>query len=106
MVSITPWMEEFTAAVRAAFGERVYCIGLQGSYEARARLARTATSTWWSSWINSAPGHQGLPVPFSRPPPPGRGLRVSLRQRGAAGLGTLRPLPVLTTTPPRSGEPR
>ena len=32
MVSITPWMEEFTAAVRAAFGERVYCIGLQGSY--------------------------------------------------------------------------
>ena len=32
MVSITPWREEFTAAVRAAFGERVYCIGLQGSY--------------------------------------------------------------------------
>ncbi len=32
MVSITSWMEEFTAAVRAAFGERVCCIGLQGSY--------------------------------------------------------------------------
>lgn len=32
MFSITPWLEEFTHAVRTAFGGRVACIGLQGSY--------------------------------------------------------------------------
>lgn len=49
MVSITPWMEEFTAAVRAAFGERVYCIGLQGSYGPGRGWPGQRHRTWWSS---------------------------------------------------------
>ena len=30
-MEIGGWMDDFTAAVRQAFGARVYCIGLQGS---------------------------------------------------------------------------
>lgn len=47
MVSITPWMEEFTAAVRAAFGEPGLLYRIAGELRAGARLGRTATSTWW-----------------------------------------------------------
>ena len=40
-MEIGNWMDGFAAAVRQAFGERVYCIGLQGS---RARGEATADS--------------------------------------------------------------
>lgn len=40
-MEITKWMDSFADAVRQAFGERVYCIGLQGS---RARGEATADS--------------------------------------------------------------
>ena len=40
-MEIAIWMDGFTAAVRQAFGERVYCIGLQGS---RARGEAAADS--------------------------------------------------------------
>lgn len=75
MVSITPWMEEFTAAVRAAFGERVYCIGLQGSYGPGRGWPGQRHRRGGHPGPAHPPGHQGLPGPFSCPPPPGRGLR-------------------------------
>lgn len=40
-MEITKWMDSFADAVRQAFGERVYCIGLQGSH---ARGEATADS--------------------------------------------------------------
>ena len=40
-MEITKWMDSFADTVRQAFGERVYCIGLQGS---RARGEATADS--------------------------------------------------------------
>lgn len=40
-MEIKAWMDAFAAAVRQAFGARVYCIGLQGS---RARGEATADS--------------------------------------------------------------
>ena len=40
-MEITKWMDSFADAVRQAFGERVYCIGLQGS---RARGEAAADS--------------------------------------------------------------
>ena len=98
MVSITPWMEEFTAAVRAAFGERVYCIGLQGSYgrgEAGPDSDIDVVVILDQLSPRDIKDYQSL-----------LGLRVSLRQRGAAGLGTLRPLPVLPRHHPGLGEPR
>ena len=67
-MEITKWMDSFADAVRQAFGERVYCIGLQGS---RARGEATEDSDidvvvildeWWEAdWPRYEAVLNGLP---------------------------------------------
>ncbi len=102
MVSITPWMEEFTAAVRATFGERVYCIGLQGSY-GRGEAGPDSDIDVVVILDQLSPGTSRTTSPFSRPPTGQRSAGFS-PARGAAGLGTLRPLPVLPRHHPGLGS--
>lgn len=48
-MEIENWMKQYCGAVRAAFGDRVRYIGLQGS-RGREKPDRTATSTWCAFW--------------------------------------------------------
>lgn len=103
-ISIKTWLAQYMEAAQAQFGNRIWFLGLQGSYGRGEATPESDLDVVLILDTVSASDLQAYSAMLDRLPRAGAGMRVYIGQRRAPGLGTLGPVSVLPRHQPPPGD--